>query len=100
MPLHCKGETGVRLQSSAAIAAQTQDMRKHGNKSSDMLGGNRADNEGGQRLPPPELQERRGERGSVPWGLGSKADTSKSLHMGNLSGRGTSSVCWGELPGD
>lgn len=34
--------------------------------------------------------EGKGERGSVPWGAGNKPDTSKSLHMGNLSGRGTS----------
>lgn len=75
------------------MAAETQDMRERCNKSSGMLGGNRADNEEGQRrFPPPELQVglRRGERGSVPWGVGSKPDTSKSLHMGNLYGRGAS----------
>lgn len=33
---------------------------------------------------------RRGERGSVPWGVGNKPDTSKSLHMGNVCRRGTS----------
>lgn len=72
--------------------SREQDMRKCGNLSWSVLGGSGADNEEGQRrFPPPELSLglRRGERGSVPWGLGSKADTSKSLHMGNLSGRGT-----------
>lgn len=31
-----------------------------------------------------------GERGSAPWGSSNKPDTSKSLHMGNVCGRGTS----------
>lgn len=68
-------------------------MRKRGKKSSDMLSGNREDNEEGQRrFSPPELQVglRRGERRIDPWGLGSKPDASKSLHMGNLAGRGHS----------
>lgn len=85
--------------SAAYESSHPQCQQKHrtweigSNKSSDTLGGNRADNQEGQRrFPSPELSvgSRRGERGSVPWGAGNKPDTSKSLHMGNLSGRGTS----------
>lgn len=32
----------------------------------------------------------RGKGRSAPWGVSNKPDTSKSLHMGNVSGRGTS----------
>jgi len=58
-----------------------------------MLGGSKADNEKGQRTV--YLKSFRSVRGEgkgevLPGGLGSKAHTSKSLHMGNLSGRGTS----------
>lgn len=66
-----------------ANAAETQDTGKFCNKSSGMLGGTLAE-QTMWRSPPLELQVqlRREERGNALLGLGSKLDTSKSLHMG------------------
>lgn len=69
------------------------DMRNRGRKKGrDTLGGSGAnDREGRWGVPLPEPWVSGG--GGLSRGAGCKTDTSKSLHMGNVSGRGTAVSC-------